>query len=162
MIGVGFDPGQTIGFCELEIGGEPISGLWAHWRDGGSFRYGKDLGDRVAALCSNADFVAIEEVCGFPHGKDNYKRAKQLMEAAKMGERIAMAVRLIVKKPVICMTAGRSRTLVVGRNNPDDPTIKIAVRRLIRGVPKSTNVHERDAAIVALAAGWTTPNLGAA
>lgn len=162
MIVVGFDVGATTGVTELEIGGSPVTGMTAHWRCGMSFRVHAGLVEVLRSLCQDADLVAIEQVSGFPHGKDNFVRAKALIETAKVGERIATIVRDVLRKPVATMTAGRARQLIVGRNNPDDATVKVAVQRLIRGVPKRTNAHVRDAAVVALACAWSKPNLRSA
>lgn len=46
------------------------------------------------------------------------------------------------------------RREVVGRGNAEDAAVKDAVTRIVRGWPKRSNAHQRDAAGVALAAGW--------
>ena len=150
---VGFDVGKTAGFAELELDGDARSGRSAHWIWGMTIPAEEVTSDKISNLVRTADLVAIEQIAGYPHGKENYARAKALLEAAKIGQTIVVYARDFWARRVVEMTAGRARSLVVGRNNPSDATIKIAVQRLIRGVPTRTNAHVRDAALVALACG---------
>ena len=156
---IGFDPGATIGACRIDIGGSAARGFTAGWIDSSSVRISPN--DRffvhhMKALIIGCDVVAIEEVSGFPHGKANFVRSKHLTEAAKVGQAIATIAQML-GKPVHQMTAARVRSMLCGRNNPSDPEVKSAVHRLIRNVPGHTNAHERDAALVAVAVGWSKP-----
>jgi len=56
--------------------------------------------------------------------------------------------------PVVPLCAADWRRDVCGNGSATDAVIKDAVTRLVRGWPKRSNAHHRDAAGVALAAGW--------
>ena len=100
------------------------------------------------------DRLVLEEVSGtlFPHKgtKHGLAAAGNLFATAKVGARVEAHMRA-KGLAVATMPARRSRSLVGGKANASDATIKRAVLFLVKGWPKLSNVHERDAAVVALA-----------
>lgn len=159
MIVLGIDPGATCGWARLFIDGDPVAGYTAWYRGHGDFR-AEHAKTFLPKLLEEANVVAIEDI-QHQYGGAHFKSAKATIAAAKTGQHIATVAEINGKR-VVRMTASRSRTLIIGRNNPDDPTIAIAVKRLVRRWPTRSNAHSRDAAVVALAVGWSQPRIGAA
>ena len=163
MIVLGIDPGSAhIGWARLCIGGDPVHGMTATHQASGDFEPAH-LDSFAPKLFEDVDVVALEDIAGFAFGKGKGPGVVgHLIAAGKLGERIATIAKSVHGKRVERMTAGQARKLIVGRNNPDNATIKVVVTRLVRAWPTRSNNHRRDAAIVAVAVGWSKPLLRSA
>lgn len=108
------------------------------------------LFSRIGVECPEPALVAIERPAGGGYSPATVppllETAYQAGRVAGVAERLALSVRPLA--------AADWRREVVGRGNAENAAIKDAVLRLVRGWPKRSNAHERDAAGVALAAGW--------
>ena len=156
MIVIGIDPGATVGFCELEVTGNVVQGRRARWVTGKSVRAVPHLHtflDMVIEGAPDGAVFALEEASGYAHGERAAAKVKALMASAKVEERIANKIE-VAGFVVVRLAASHARKLVVGRGAATDAMVKAAVTRLIEGVPRS-NAHVRDAAVVALAVGFT-------
>lgn len=163
MIVLGFDPGATIGACVLEVTGDVAKGRRARRLHASSCR--NDSPQFRAWLSMLFDWrhltndlvVAIEEasmIFGKPTGAQAHARATALVMTAKVSERIATLAES-EGHAIVRLPSTRARGLVVGRPNASDATIETAVTRLVDGWPARSNAHVRDAAVVALAVGFT-------
>ena len=93
-------------------------------------------------------YVAVETPAGYIH---EAARASALLETAKVAGMIAEAARGL-GVDVVSIPAARWRLTLCGKNNPKDATVKRAISVVVSGLPKRTNVHERDALGCAYAA----------
>lgn len=104
-----------------------------------------------------ADVVAIESPTTFmptgPGGKFIPTVATALFGTTRQVGRLA-AVAELDGWAVVEMTASDWRREVCGKGSSTDAQIAADITRLVAGWPRRSNVHVRDAAGVALAAGW--------
>ena len=155
MIVLGIDPGATVGWARLCVSRDPVRGDIITYQAAGDFR--SDDADHFAAkLFANVDIVGLEEA-QVAHGVEKFYAVKALLAARAIGERLVTIAETKYGKRVTRMTAARARGIVVGSSSPSDATIKNAVLQRIRHWPTRSNAHQRDAALVALAVGQTTP-----
>lgn len=123
-----------------------------------------------------ANVVVIERLEGYTYPGRSFVASRAIAETVRMGERIrgraiallsdaharqaaANAVvfgRDVRRVPVVADVVARAaRATVCGKGSAKDRTVKTCVERFIAGWPKRSNVHERDAALVAMAWAWT-------
>jgi Holliday junction resolvasome RuvABC endonuclease subunit len=107
--------------------------------------------------------TVVEAVEGYAFSATSRRGGGQAVVAALLKTSLVVGEHLGYLRaqgwPVRTMTAREARTAVIDKGSAKDATVKIAVERLIAGWPKRSNVHSRDAALVALAAwlkGWRT------
>jgi len=104
----------------------------------------------LASFAVRPELVAIERPAG---GGYSPATVPPLLETAYQAGILAGRA-LAAGLDVSPLCAADWRREVVGRGNAEDAAIKDAVLRLVTGWPKKSNAHHRDAAGVALAAGW--------
>ncbi len=114
----------------------------------------------LISLCDSADsgkrlYVAIERPIWQDHGHDPKATravAANLIETSRIASRVAELAWDALGHPVIELPAQTWRNGLLGQRGAPDALIKQAIERLVHGLPKRTNTHERDAGGVAVAA----------
>jgi Holliday junction resolvasome RuvABC endonuclease subunit len=94
--------------------------------------------------------VAVEVPDGFVHAK---YRGPTLLATARVAGGLAWLAEGETLR-VIELPAAAWRQTLVGRPHAKDAVIKLAVERLVTGLPARTNVHVRDALGLAIVASW--------
>jgi Holliday junction resolvasome RuvABC endonuclease subunit len=67
------------------------------------------------------------------------------------GELVVLARR---RARVVEFTAGKVRGMVVGKHNAKNPLVEEGVKRYVRGLPRQTSNHVRDALLLCVAVAW--------
>lgn len=93
--------------------------------------------------------VALEQPAGYAY---SIERSKDLIETARVGGLIN-GIATLRGIEVKAFPATEWRRSVVGKGNASNKLISLVVPRQIKGWPKRSNNHERDAAGVALYVG---------
>ena len=117
------------------------------------------VADSIELDAVDAGLVVIESVEGFVYGSRISRGAglavgKALMATSRIVGELTRVVKDAGRWAVTC-TGARARKRVFDKARTKDSHIKQAVPRLVRGWPARSNVHTRDAAVVALAAIWS-------
>ena len=107
------------------------------------------------------DIIAIESItppgdekAGFMFGASGQFTVRHLLLTNKVtGELLVVARK---RARIVEMTAGSVRKLTVGKHNAKDNVVKAGVDRYVRGLPRTTNVHTRDALLLCVAVAWKT------
>ncbi len=157
-----FDPGSTkTGWARVEVMGGMGKPIQVAYQASGNIDNGAMAFQALMHECPT-DVVAIEELEAY-----SFKRTKadgstkqygsqmvgHLMKAQGVAREIH-TVATLGGLQTFSMTATKVRKMMVGKSNADDATIKRAVLRLVIGWPKTSNSHERDAGLLAVATGW--------
>ncbi len=110
------------------------------------------------------DLVAIEKVEGHAFNKKRKNRETGEEEIAPMPvKHLLAAAGIATAISWLCtdrgirtveMTAGEWRKMVCGNRSAKDTMIKLAVERYVHGWPARSNMHNRDAGGLGLAAAW--------
>jgi Holliday junction resolvasome RuvABC endonuclease subunit len=153
MILAAFDPGSTrTGWSRLYVHGGAGTGapITCAFLDGGHVV--NDLGV-IGACIGNAELVAIERVRGVAYGPKGAGIVPHLIEASYACGGIAWLARSLGRR-VLELTARDWRGVVLNKPHASDAEVKEAIARLVRGLPKRTNAHVRDAVGVGLGAAW--------
>lgn len=85
--------------------------------------------------------VGVEQPEGFIH---QHARGAQLLETARVAGEIAGLARLSGYR-VAQLPAGKWRHALAGKNNASDALVARACAMFVRGMPKKSNSHVRDA-----------------
>jgi Holliday junction resolvasome RuvABC endonuclease subunit len=104
------------------------------------------------------DLIAIERPEGYAFKRDG-KGANAVVAGLVGSSYVAGGIAWLARAEgfrVVELTANAARRTVLGKPSATDKHIKSMVPCLVYGWPKVSNPHQRDAAIVALAASWTT------
>ncbi len=154
MILVGLDPGSAkSGWCRVSVAPPTLTGArQVTFLDAGTV---ESAPDHILALLTRVDAVAVEKVEGYAFGGTGKGGGvvAALIESSGVGRGISW---LAHSKAIPCveMSALEWRKTVLGQPSATDATIKRVIPSLIRGFPKTSNVHVRDAAGVALGTVW--------
>jgi Holliday junction resolvasome RuvABC endonuclease subunit len=142
---VAFDPGpKTIGWASVEGRGPSVA-----YRAGGMLASRRDAA-RALLEEHRPAAVAVEVPDGFVHAK---YRGPTLLATARVAGGLSWLAEgeglLVVELP-----AAAWRQTLVQRPHAKDAVIKLAVERLVTGLPARTCVHVRDALGLAVVASW--------
>ena len=147
---LGVDPGATIGAAILRVSRGNCE--WIDSWSGRSVGYLRSWLAETGAHGRRFDLVAIETAAVvYPRAGFGTYMATALMDAAKIGGELrgqAIERGLSTQEA----TAAAARKALVGLAQPSDAQVKSALGRAVK-LPKFTNAHVRDAAVVALYCG---------
>lgn len=154
---VGFDPGsKRSAYGVIEVAGTAAQPRFSFLATGDIESTGPAADEffaRCAPLHAAAGrIVAVEVVQGVIYGKKGAGIAPDLFECKGADAMLCENVRWrgidLVRLPAV-----RWRKAVADDAHATDAKIKIAVTRFLRGMPKQSNPHNRDALGVAIAVG---------
>lgn len=106
--------------------------------------------------------VAVEVLRGIAYPAKGAGIVGNLASASFAAGLIAGLATPVCDEAVVEMTAREWRGSVLGKPNASDQAIAVVVPRLVRGWPKRSNVHERDAGGLALAVAWRRASMSRA
>ena len=153
MIVLGFDPGsRSSGWARLDVRGCAPAPVVPTFLEGGEVE--SDF-FAVGALfrATSSDLVAVEWLEGIAYPIRNPGIVAQLLASSAAASRIETLARVAERK-TSRVPAVKWRHLLCGRGNADDKLVKLAVERLVYGMPPRSNVHVRDAVGCAVGAAW--------
>lgn len=122
------------------------------------------LADRLATVnrqvSPNPAHVAIESVAGYAYAPSSKRGGgqavvKALLETSRVVGALESELRAHYAVDA-SRTALQCRGIVVGKSRCGDADVKVAVKRIVNGWPKRSNVHQRDAALCAIAYSFVT------
>ena len=148
-----FDPGSAkSGWCKVAVTGVRPSLVTLSYVESGEVLSTRDA---VRSLIANseADVVAIEMLAGIAYPVKGAGIVSALVASSNVAGMIA-ALAYAEGRQVAEMTATQWRRMVIGKGNASDKAIAQTIPRLVREWPKRSNVHERDAAGLAIATAW--------
>ena len=153
---MGFDPGSTrSGYGVIGAGGTAAQPTFSFLGCGDVESSGPAL-DAFFARCepfqvAAGKTVAVEVTQGRIYGDKGAGIAPDLLACARADALICENVRWR-GVDLVTLPAVRWRKAVAGNGHASDRILKIAIGRLLRGMPARTNVHNRDGLGVAIAA----------
>ena len=156
MVIVGFDPGgSTSGWAVLSVGGHPAQPVAEFLAKGAVASDGPSL-DAFFASCDPFNvaagrLVAVEKNEGIAFGSKGAGIVPHLIACARADGLICENARAHGVH-VVSLPRRRMAQHVCRDKSAPDRVVKAAIHLYVRGWPAKSNVHERDAAGVALAA----------
>lgn len=140
-----FDPGVHIGWAHLTI----VNDRLRQFRSGGTFDSVEECFTKIALAKEYAHLVAVEMVSA--DGGWVHARGGALAECNAIGGKLLGYARGLNIK-TLELSAFEWREQLIGKRNATDAMVKQMTHALIKGMPKVSNDHMRDACGVALAA----------
>lgn len=150
---LGLDPGSSsTGWALVDTRGGAGRPIITTYLDAGAVA---STAEMVAGLLSmySPDAVAVEKLEGIAYASKGPGIVAGLVSSAHAAG-VIVGVASALGHHVEQLTARDWRRLVLGQPAATDQQIARVIPTLVRGWPKRSNVHERDAGGVALAIAW--------
>ena len=152
MIVVGTDPGtSSTGWARVTVEGGGRLPVVVTYVDAGNV---ESKPSTLAPLLRGADIVGVECLEGIAYPQRNAGIVTHLIASAEVAG-IILGIACARGMRTMRMPAKTWRGLVCRKPNASDAVVKNVVLRIVRGLPKTTNVHQRDALGVALGVAWS-------